>query len=164
MKDKKLNLDRRQPSTGVAAVVAPAVLITPAFAITPDEIKKRGKVTSAFRVTTRRGGYVNSSGKQQGLNSDIGQLYGKYLGVPVEFLPLEVANRIPALTSARRHPLRHDGNVPPTEQRRCSSASLCREHHSSHRAQVDKIKSNADMAKLEKHRRRTRSRAGYASD
>ena len=102
MKDKKLNLDRRQLLlTGVAAVVAPAVLITPALAITPDEIKKRGKVIIGIQGDNPPWGYVDSSGKQQGLDSDIGQLYGKYLGVPVEFLPLEVANRIPALTSGR---------------------------------------------------------------
>jgi polar amino acid transport system substrate-binding protein len=102
MKDKKLNLDRRQLLlTGAAAVVAPAVLITPAFAITPDEIKKRGKVIIGIQGDNPPWGYVDSSGKQQGLDSDIGELYGKYLGVPVEFMPLEVANRIPALTSGR---------------------------------------------------------------
>ena len=102
MKDKKLNLDRRQLLlTGVAAVMAPAVLITSAFAITPDEIKKRGKIIIGIQGDNPPWGYVDSSGKQQGLDSDIGQLYGKYLGVPVEFLPLEVANRIPALTSGR---------------------------------------------------------------
>lgn len=102
MKDRKLNLDRRQLlMTGAAAVMAPAVLITSAFAITPDEIKKRGKIIIGIQGDNPPWGYVDSSGKQQGLDSDIGQLYGKYLGVPVEFMPLEVANRIPALTSGR---------------------------------------------------------------
>jgi polar amino acid transport system substrate-binding protein len=102
MKDKKLNLDRRQVLlTGAAAVVAPTVLITPAFAITPDEIKKRGKVIIGIQGDNPPWGYVDSSGKQQGLDADVGGLYGKYLGVPVEFMPLEVANRIPALTSGR---------------------------------------------------------------
>jgi polar amino acid transport system substrate-binding protein len=102
MKDRKLNLDRRQLlMTGVAAVMAPAVLITSAFALTPDEIKKRGKIIIGIQGDNPPWGYVDSSGKQQGLDSDIGQLYGKYLGVPVEFMPLEVANRIPALTSGR---------------------------------------------------------------
>jgi polar amino acid transport system substrate-binding protein len=102
MKDKKLNLDRRQVLlTGAAAVVAPTVLITPAFAITPDEIKKRGKVIIGIQGDNPPWGYVDSSGKQQGLDADVGALYGKYLGVPVEFMPLEVANRIPALTSGR---------------------------------------------------------------
>jgi polar amino acid transport system substrate-binding protein len=102
MKDKKLNLDRRQLLlTGAAAVVTPAVLITSAFAITPDEIKKRGKVIIGIQGDNPPWGYVDSSGKQQGLDADVGGLYGKYLGVPVEFMPLEVANRIPALTSGR---------------------------------------------------------------
>jgi polar amino acid transport system substrate-binding protein len=102
MKDKQLNLDRRQLLlTGAAAVVAPAVLITSAFAITPDEIKKRGKVIIGIQGDNPPWGYVDSSGKQQGLDADVGGLYGKYLGVPVEFMPLEVANRIPALTSGR---------------------------------------------------------------
>jgi len=102
MKNKKLNLDRRQVLlTGAAAVVAPTVLITPAFAITPDEIKKRGKVIIGIQGDNPPWGYVDSSGKQQGLDADVGGLYGKYLGVPVEFMPLEVANRIPALTSGR---------------------------------------------------------------
>jgi polar amino acid transport system substrate-binding protein len=102
MKDKKLNLDRRQLLlTGAAAVVTPAVLITSAFAITPDEIKKRGKVIIGIQGDNPPWGYVDSSGKQQGLDADVGGLYGEYLGVPVEFMPLEVANRIPALTSGR---------------------------------------------------------------
>jgi polar amino acid transport system substrate-binding protein len=102
MKDKKLNLDRRQLLlTGAAGVVTPAVLITSAFAITPDEIKKRGKVIIGIQGDNPPWGYVDSSGKQQGLDADVGGLYGEYLGVPVEFMPLEVANRIPALTSGR---------------------------------------------------------------
>jgi polar amino acid transport system substrate-binding protein len=102
MKDKQLNLDRRQLLlTGAAAVVTPAVLVTSAFAITPDEIKKRGKVIIGIQGDNPPWGYVDSSGKQQGLDADVGGLYGEYLGVPVEFMPLEVANRIPALTSGR---------------------------------------------------------------
>jgi len=102
MKDSKLNLDRRQLLlTGAAVVMAPAVLVTSASAITPDEIKKRGKIIIGIQGDNPPWGYVDSSGKQQGLDFDIGQLYGKYLGVPVEFMPLEVANRIPALTSGR---------------------------------------------------------------
>src|SRR4029077_990013 len=100
--DKKLNLNRRQLLlTGAAGVVTPAVLITSAFAITPDEIKKRGKVIIGIQGDNPPWGYVDSSGKQQGLDADVGGLYGEYLGVPVEFMPLEVANRIPALTSGR---------------------------------------------------------------
>jgi polar amino acid transport system substrate-binding protein len=44
---------------------------------------------------------VTSGGKQEGLDADIATLFGKELGVPVEFVPLEVNNRIPALTTGR---------------------------------------------------------------
>jgi polar amino acid transport system substrate-binding protein len=86
---------------GAAMLAGPVILSRPAFAITPDEIKKRGKVIIGIQGDNPPWGFVNSSGKQEGLDADIGELYGKYLGVPVEFVPLEVANRIPALTSGR---------------------------------------------------------------
>jgi polar amino acid transport system substrate-binding protein len=94
--------NRRHVLLGAAALLAtPAVMTRSAFAITPDEIKKRGKIVIGIQGDNPPWGFVNSSGKQEGLDADIGELYGKYLGVPVEFVPLEVANRIPALTSGR---------------------------------------------------------------
>jgi polar amino acid transport system substrate-binding protein len=77
------------------------MLTRPAFAITPDEIKKRGKIIIGIQGDNPPWGFVNSSGKQEGLDADISGLYAKELGVTVEFVPLEVANRIPALTSGR---------------------------------------------------------------
>jgi polar amino acid transport system substrate-binding protein len=87
--------------TGAALLAAPMIMTQSAFAITPDEIKKRGKVIIGIQGDNPPWGFVNSAGVQQGLDSEIGALYGKYLGVPVEFVPLEVANRIPALTAGR---------------------------------------------------------------
>ena len=102
MKDQGPMSNRRGFLLASAAVVmASASLIQPALAVTPDEIKKRGKIIIGIQGDNPPWGYVDSSGKQQGLDADIGELYGKYLGVPVEFMPLEVANRIPALTSGR---------------------------------------------------------------
>jgi polar amino acid transport system substrate-binding protein len=103
MKDSKpWQPSRRKVLVGGAALLAaPAILARPAYAITPDEIKKRGKVVIGIQGDNPPWGFVNSSGKQEGLDADIGGLYGKYLGVSVEFVPLEVANRIPALTSGR---------------------------------------------------------------
>jgi polar amino acid transport system substrate-binding protein len=96
------SFDRRQALIGgIAALAAPALMTTPAFAITPDEIKKRGKIVIGIQGDNPPWGFVDTSGKQQGLDADLGALYGKYLGVSVEFMPLEVANRIPALTSGR---------------------------------------------------------------
>jgi polar amino acid transport system substrate-binding protein len=86
---------------GAALLAAPAVMTRPAMAITPAEIKSKGKVVIGIQGDNPPWGFVNSSGKQQGLDADIGELFGKYLGVSVEFVPLEVANRIPALTAGR---------------------------------------------------------------
>ena len=103
MKDVKVSkLNRRDVLLGAATVVAaPIVWTQTASAITPDEIKKRGKIIIGIQGDNPPWGFVNSSGKQEGLDADIGELYGKELGVSVEFVPLEVANRIPALTSGR---------------------------------------------------------------
>jgi polar amino acid transport system substrate-binding protein len=84
-----------------AALVAPTVMRVQAFAITADEIKKRGKVIIGIQGDNPPWGFVNSAGKQEGIDADIGELFAKELGVPVQFVPLEVANRIPALTSGR---------------------------------------------------------------
>jgi len=103
MTDKKLSIPNRRDIllAGAALLAAPALMTRPAFAITPGEIKSKGKVVIGIQGDNPPWGFVNSSGKQEGLDADIGELYGKYLGVPVEFVPLEVANRIPALTAGR---------------------------------------------------------------
>jgi polar amino acid transport system substrate-binding protein len=84
-----------------AAIAMPALMTTRAFAITPDEIKKRGRVIIGIQGDNPPWGFVNSAGKQEGIDADIGELFGKELGVQVQFMPLEVANRIPALTAGR---------------------------------------------------------------
>ncbi|MBV9115538.1 MAG: transporter substrate-binding domain-containing protein [Hyphomicrobiales bacterium] len=86
---------------GVTAIAAPMILSRPAFAITPDEIKKRGKIIIGIQGDNPPWGFVNSSGVQEGLDAELGALYAKELDVNLEFVPLEVANRIPALTSGR---------------------------------------------------------------
>ena len=86
---------------GAALLAMPALMTRSAFAVTPAEIKTTGKVVIGIQGDNPPWGFVNSNGQQQGLDADIGELYGKSLGVPVEFVPLEVANRIPALTAGR---------------------------------------------------------------
>lgn len=99
---KSLRPSRRDVMIAGAALLAmPALMTRSAAAITPAEIKAKGKVVIGIQGDNPPWGFVNSSGQQQGLDADIGELYAKSLGVPVEFVPLEVANRIPALTSGR---------------------------------------------------------------
>ena len=102
MNDSKIRKMRRRLLLGSAVLLAaPALLSAPAFAITPAEIKARGKLIVGIQGDNPPWGFVNSSGKQEGFDADVAELFGKELGVPVEFMPLAVANRIPALTSGR---------------------------------------------------------------
>jgi polar amino acid transport system substrate-binding protein len=95
-------LDRRRVVlAGAALLAAPAIMTRPTFAITPADIKKKGKIVVGIQGDNPPWGFVNSSGKQEGFDADISELFGKELGVPVEFVSLEVANRIPALTAGR---------------------------------------------------------------
>ncbi|TAU43643.1 transporter substrate-binding domain-containing protein (plasmid) [Rhizobium ruizarguesonis] len=94
-------LTRRNAMLGAAALVATVTLAQPAAAITPDEIKARGKIIVGIQGDNPPWGFVTSGGKQDGLDADIATLFAKELGVSVEFVPLEVNNRIPALTAGR---------------------------------------------------------------
>ena len=70
-----LGLDRRKfLLAGTAALAAPLIKAQPAFAITPDEIKKKGKIVIGIQGDNPPWGFVNSSGQQQGLDADIGLL------------------------------------------------------------------------------------------
>lgn len=93
--------NRRSVLLGAAAMVAAASLSQPAAAITPDEIKAKGKLVVGIQGDNPPWGFVTSAGKQDGFDAEMGALFAKELGVDVEFVPLEVNNRIPALTSGR---------------------------------------------------------------
>jgi polar amino acid transport system substrate-binding protein len=86
---------------GAAALLTGIALAHPAAAVTPEEIKARGKLIVGIQGDNPPWGFVTSAGKQDGFDADMGALYAKELGVEVEFVPLEVNNRIPALTSGR---------------------------------------------------------------
>src|SRR6478609_1210649 len=98
----KSKLNRRQALlAGAVGLAAPGLLLRPALAVTPAEIKAKGKLVVGIQGDNPPWGFVTSAGKQDGLDADIAALFGQELGVPVEFVPLEVNNRIPALTTGR---------------------------------------------------------------
>src|SRR6266436_4626530 len=82
MTGKKLSMLNRRDIllAGAVLLAAPAVMTRPAFAITPTEIKSKGKVVIGIQGDNPPWGFVNSSGKQEGLDAEIGELYAKYLG------------------------------------------------------------------------------------
>jgi len=74
----------------------------PASAATPAQIKAKGEIVIGIQAANPPWGYVNAAtGKADGVDADMGNAFAKYLGVKAKFVGLEVANRIPALTSGR---------------------------------------------------------------
>src|SRR6266567_6384890 len=99
---RTIKLHRRHVLLAAAALlVGTAFVCQSAVALTPAEIKAKGKLVVGIQGDNPPWGFVNSSGKQEGFDADMAELFGKELGVPVEFVPLAVANRIPALTTGR---------------------------------------------------------------
>jgi polar amino acid transport system substrate-binding protein len=92
---------RRVLALGAAAIASPFVLTRAAHAVTPSEIKARGKVLIGIQGDNPPWGFVDATGKQDGYDAEISALFARELGVPAEFTQLAVANRIPALTSGR---------------------------------------------------------------
>ena len=72
-----------------------------AAAQTVADIKRKGKVVIGIQGDNPPWGFVTARGEQDGYDADIGRLFGKELGIPVEFFPAAVANRIPALLTGR---------------------------------------------------------------
>ncbi|MBP2551864.1 polar amino acid transport system substrate-binding protein [Neorhizobium galegae] len=96
-----MDFTRRRALMGAAALLAAASFAGSAAAVTPQEIKARGKLIVGIQGDNPPWGFVTSAGKQDGFDADMATLFAKELGVTVEFVPLEVNNRIPALTSGR---------------------------------------------------------------
>jgi polar amino acid transport system substrate-binding protein len=73
----------------------------PAAAQSVDDIIKRGKVIIGVNTTTPIFGLMGKDGQPEGYDPDVARLVGKYLGVPVEFVSVTGANRIPNLLSGK---------------------------------------------------------------
>ncbi|MBB3945145.1 polar amino acid transport system substrate-binding protein [Rhizobium skierniewicense] len=102
MKSKSMTLNRRMLLALAAATVAlPFVAPVDASAASVEDAKAKGKVVIGIQGDNSPWGFVNSTGVQDGLDADIGKAFADYLGVKVEFVPLAVANRIPALMTGK---------------------------------------------------------------
>lgn len=85
----------------IAVLAATAFMPRTASAITPEEIKKRGKIIIGIQADNQPWGFVNTSGQSDGIDADMGKRFAQELGVQAEFVPLDVVSRIPSLTSGR---------------------------------------------------------------
>src|SRR5262249_20063030 len=69
--------------------------------ITVDDIITKGKVVIGVNTTTPIFGLMGKDGQPEGYDPDVARLVGKYMGVPVEFVSVTGANRIPYLLSGQ---------------------------------------------------------------
>src|SRR5262245_60022499 len=84
-----------------AAILLGASFAGPAAAQTVDDIIKRGKVIIGVNTTTPIFGLMGKDGQPEGYDPDVARLVGKYMNVPVEFVSVTGANRIPFLLTNR---------------------------------------------------------------
>ncbi len=96
-----LRLSRRALLGAGSLALGASLLPGRAFADSIATIKSRGKVLIGIQGDNPPWGFVNTSGASEGFDADIGKAFAAYLGVGVEFVPLAVVNRIPALTTGR---------------------------------------------------------------
>ncbi len=78
-----------------------AMTMTDTSAQTVTEIVKRGKVRIGVLIGAPPYGSVDAQGYAIGYDADVTALVGKYLGVPVEMVPLTPPSRIPALEAGK---------------------------------------------------------------
>ena len=95
-----ISLKRRVLGAGLLALAAFAGPLA-AQAGTLQDVKAKGVVVIGIQGDNAPWGFIDSSGKQDGIDADMGRAFAEFLGVKVEFTPLAVANRIPALTTGR---------------------------------------------------------------
>ncbi len=95
------DLQRRTLLQSAMLTLGVGLLPSAARADTIDDVKKKGKVVIGIQGDNPPWGFVNTSGVQEGFDADVGKLFAAYLGVTAEFMPLAVANRIPALVTGR---------------------------------------------------------------
>jgi polar amino acid transport system substrate-binding protein len=94
-------INRRTLLTSSLAALATPFIAHGALAQSVADIKGKGKIVIGIQGDNPPWGFVDSKGVQEGYDADIGALFGKELGLPVEFFPCAVANRIPALLTGR---------------------------------------------------------------
>lgn len=93
---------RKLMTMAVVSGAAVALLMTtPVKADSVAESVQKGRIRVGIQGDNPPWGFIDSSGTQQGFEADIARAFAASLGVKPEFLPLAIANRIPALTTQK---------------------------------------------------------------
>ena len=72
-----------------------------AGAVTVDEIIKRGKLLVAIDTNNPPWGQMNASMQPEGIDVGVANLMAKYMGVPLEIVPVTSQNRIPFIVTGK---------------------------------------------------------------
>jgi len=72
-----------------------------ASAVTVDEIVKRGKLLVAIDTNNPPWGQMDASMQPEGIDVGVAKLMAKYMGVPLEIVPVTSQNRIPFIVTGK---------------------------------------------------------------
>ena len=97
---------RKLSRRGLLAALALATALPLAFAGRADardleEAKAAGGIVVGIQGDNSPWGFINSAGTQDGFDADVATAFAKSLGLEITFMPLAVANRIPALQTGK---------------------------------------------------------------
>ena len=91
----------RLAALALAALAGLAMTTAGAQAQTVNDIVKRGKVRIGVLVGAPPYGSIDAQGLPVGYDADVATLVAKYMGVPLEMVPLTPPSRIPALEAGK---------------------------------------------------------------
>lgn len=94
-----LRTKRFRGPAAIAIALSLGAFSTAADARSVEDTKAAGTIRIGIQGDNCPWGCINSSGAADGYDADLGKAFADYLGVKAEFVPLAVANRIPALTT-----------------------------------------------------------------
>ncbi|HEV2677075.1 MAG TPA: transporter substrate-binding domain-containing protein [Aliidongia sp.] len=97
----KLTKALRSAALVLTACAGFALATTGASAQTVTDIVKRGKVRIGVLVGAPPYGSIDAQGAPVGYDADVATLVAKYMGVPLEMVPLTPPSRIPALEAGK---------------------------------------------------------------
>ena len=95
------DIGRRTVLLALSGLLGLAITAGDATAQTYDAVKARGKVIIGVQGDNPPFGFLDATGKNDGFDVEVGALFGKYLGLPVEFQVVTNQNRIAGLQTGK---------------------------------------------------------------
>ena len=83
------------------ALMATTFMASAALAITPDELREKGKAVIGVQMDQFPWGFIDEAGKNEGFDIEVAKLIAADLGVEPEFFRITGQNRIPSLTTGQ---------------------------------------------------------------